>query len=691
MARPKSINAQIADYSNGSGEMDHLMLHYLRGRQDMDTRRTRKNGWNEVLTAYMGRLPSNWPFLAVVTDPRLRTALIEKNSRLINSKLQGRLVPRNGGSVQSAKVQNALLEFQWDYANKGGSMVEKVGMGDQEARIFGAGWGLTYWDVAKNSNELKIIDPRDISFDGAATHIRNARWCQVREFTTWTDLEDRGFDIKALKVAAENGEIADQWKSTSYESIVKANRGLMDRTGEPDNPLNPIVEVITEWRPESSLEPEGAMDIFLPRFGRILQSGANPYDHGMIPVAQLRYYPLLDDIYGETDAEYLLPLQRAINATLCGFIDEMTISMRPPLKIASSGVRTETIEYGPGAQWIMDNPNLVTEMQFSPQTIANFNATYPALVAAFNTAMGDQSLGISNTTGQFGQKTATEVNQLGAQQNSRDQNNQIYLSQFLEDIMMMWLSNNKQYLFDDPKQKQFILKIIGPENVKYFESMGLGAMEITDEAQNNIMNMVANNPTFDDSQLQQMVEAGTTPKHPIVLNPEEKDKSKLDIRPKLDIKSNDEADLYVEEKDFDGEYEYVPDVSSMASGASQQQQQARENAITLLLNPVAEQLLAAQGFQPDIKDILVKKLSDAGYTDADALFKESNQPGQGGAVGQAPSSPPGQMGQPQLPPGTPQGISSQGMQMPPMGMPQGQPGPQPMVQGPQAPMIPMQQ
>lgn len=676
MARPPSINKQIAKYNLGSTEMDHLMLHYMRGRQDMDTRRTRKNGWNEVLTAYMGRLPSNWPFLSVVTDPRLRTALIEKNSRLINSKLQGRLVPRNGGSIQSARIQNALLDFQWDYANKGGSMVEKVGMADQITRLMGAAWGLTYWDNSKNSNEMKIIDPRDISFDGAAVHIKMARWCQVREFTTWDDLESRGYKVSKLKDAAANGEIADQWKSTSYESIVKANRGLMDRTGEPDNPLNPIVEVVTEWRPVSISEPEGAKVVFLPRFGQVLESGSNPYKHGKIPVAQLRYYPLLDDIYGETDAEYLLPLQRAINATLCGFIDEMTISMRPPLKIAASGVRVETIEYGPGAQWIMDNPALVQEMQFSPQTIANFNATYPALVAAFNTAMGDQSLGISNTTGQFGQKTATEVNNLATQQNSRDQNNQIYLSQFLEDIMMMWLSNNSQYLFDDPKQKQYILKIVGPENVRYFESMELGALEITPQAVNHISDMVENNPKFNDDQLKQIVEAGTTPKYPVQLGTEKEKK----LVPKFEKVNSEEANLYIEKEDFDGEYDYIPDVSSMASGASQQQQQARENAITLILNPVAEQLLQADGYRPDIKDILVKKLTDAGYTDAESLFKSINE---SGAPGQPPQGAP--QGTP--PPGMPQGMP-QGQPMPP---PQGAPPPgmtPPMLQPMQQPGTP---
>lgn len=615
-----------------------LMLHYMRGRQDMDTRRTRKNGWNEILSAYMGKLPANWPFLSVVTDPRLRTSITEKNNRLINARLRGRLVPRNGGSVLKAKINNALLDFQWDYANDGGSMVEKVALADQYTRLFGASFALVYWNNKKNTNEIKIVDPRDISFDGAATHVRNARWVQVREFTTWDKLEERGYKVSKLREGAKKGEIGSQWRSTSYESIVKSIRGLQDRVGEVDDTKNPIVEVVTEFTPTTTY-------IFLPRQGMILEQGANKYHHGKIPVAMLRYHPLLDDIYGETDAEYVLPLQRAINATLCGFIDEMTISMRPPLKIASSGVRVETIEYGPGAQWVMDDPSKVQEMQFSPQVVQNFNATYPALVAAFNTAMGDQSLGISNTTGQFGQKTATEVRSLASQQNNRDQSNQLYLSEFLQDVMMMWLSNNEQFLFDDPTKTNHILKIVGQDEVRALQAMGLGDKDIPNNAMSQIQQAITANPNIPQSAIQQIVDDVSVPVHSVIMNPKEPNPENYDIRPKLDVKSPGEADLYIEPDDFDGEYDYIPDVSSMASGANMQQQEARENALQLLLNPATIQLLQAQGITPDIKDIMVKKFEDAGYTDAESMFKEVNQQPQG--------QPPMVPGQPQNQPPMP--------------------------------------
>lgn len=631
------------------------MLHYMRGRQDMDTRRTRKNGWNEALTAYMGRLPANWPFLSVVVDPRLRTAVVEKDARLINAKLRGRLVPRNSGSVVKAKIQNALLDFQWDYANTGGSMLEKVALTSQYSRLFGAAFALTYWDTKRNTNEIKLIDPRDISFDGAATHIRNARWVQIREFTTWDKLEDRGFNVNKLKSAAEKGEIGNQFRSTSYESIVKANRGLTDRVGEPDDPKNPIVEVITEWTDNKE------MTIFLPRFGEVLLDTDNPYKHGKIPVSMLRYHPLIDDIYGETDVEYTLPLQRAINATLCAFIDEMTISMRPPLKVSTRGVRTETIEYGPGAQWIMDNPNMVQEMQFSPQVIANFNATYPALVAAFNTAWGDSSLGVSNVKGQFVQKTATEVDQLTSQQNTRDQSDQNYLAEFLKDIMMMWLANNKQYIFDDKTKYYQLVKIVGKEEIKYFSQLSLDAKEVPDEAMEQIKQTIDTYPEgTSEDMIRDIMESVAVPTNPVILNPEEQNPENLQVVPKLEKVSEDEANLYVTPEDFDGEYEYIPDVTSMATGANQSMKQARTNALTLISNPIVMQSLAQQGEELNMKDLLISTLEDAGYRDAEGLFKAIQQPQMGGVqpngnigIGQGTPQPGPGIGQPGQQPGIP--------------------------------------
>lgn len=648
--------------------LTRLMRHYQWGTQDMDTRRVRKNGWNDIINAYMSKLPPNWPYNSIVTVPLIRTTILEKTGRLLNAKLQGRLIPRDeNGNYVKAKINNMLLDFQWDDATEGGTMFEKCALSDQYARIFGAAFALVYWNNSKNCNDIKILDPRDMFFDGAANHIRNAKWVQIREFTTLDKLEQRGYDVSEARKMAENAELPPQRKDTKYESVVKANRSLVDRTGEIDDMQNPIIEVVTEWGYDRKQVPY--QTIFLPQFAMILSTKAGdayPYKHGKLPLAMLRYYPLLDDIYGESEVEGVLPLQRAANAMLDGFLDEANIMLRPPLKIASQGVRIETIQYGPGAKWIMNSPDLVQEHTSNGGFISTFNSVYPMLISAFNTAMGDQSLGIaqnasSNQAPQFGDKTATEVNDIQKQQNTRDQYNQSYLAEFLKDIMLMWLSNNKQYIFDDPTKKSYVLKIIGKENIKLLQQLNLDGTDIPDYAINQISQTVLNNPgAITPEDLEGIVNDVSVPTNPVVLNPTD-DPAEYKVKKKLNVlPTGDEAELYITPDDFDGEYDYIPDVKSMSAGAGQVLKDARQNALQTALNPQVMQMLQTQGDTIKIKELLIGAFEDAGYQDAESLFESlngTNTTGQantqtsGGALG---ANPNGGMGAPQTVPGQPQ-------------------------------------
>src|SRR3990167_10315320 len=110
--------------------------HYNMWTQDNDKRLTRKGGWNDITDAYYGKLPDDWPYITKIVDPRIRTSLIEKNGRLVNNKLRGRLVPREGSDILGAKINNAKLDFDWDNANEGGSMLTKISICDMDTRLY---------------------------------------------------------------------------------------------------------------------------------------------------------------------------------------------------------------------------------------------------------------------------------------------------------------------------------------------------------------------------------------------------------------------------------------------------------------------------------------------------------------------------------------------------------------------------
>lgn len=594
--------------------------HYQKGHDDMEMRKTRKSkGFDAIIDAYMSKLPGNWPYTSRVTDPRIRTTILEKTARLLNAKLQGRLVPREGTDVTKARINNAILEFQWDRANKGGSMIEKVAKADMVARLFGASFVLNYWDNDNDCNEMKVIDPRDIFLDPSADHIRNARWVQVREFTTIHELEARGYNVKHIKE-----KITEKYSATRDDlSQVKENRGLEERLGQ--DPANPVIELVTEWTAKEGNQPSMRY-VFLPKYNEMLEEGENPYIHGLIPVSQLRYYPLLDDIYGESEVEPVISLQRAINAVLCGFIDTMNLAMRPPVKILTGETRQDTIEYGPGARWILNNINSGQEVNIGDSAIKAFNNTYPALVAAFNTAMGDQSLGTSNIGGGgFEKKTATEVASLERQQTTRDQYNQLYLAEFLKDMIMQWLSNNKQYLFDDPTKKFRVVKIVGKEAIQNLQQMGIHEMDLPQDAMNEIADAVMTNQVS-QTQLDEIIEGVQVPRNPVIKNPTADSPDEYDIVRKLEVNDNGmEAELYLTPDDMEGVYDYVPDVKSMAAGAGLLMQQGRRQALEFAKDQQVQQNLASEGKRLKMSELLPNVLEDAGYRDADSLIESIEQ------------------------------------------------------------------
>lgn len=639
--------------------LTEVLSHYSAWTVDNQKRLTRKFGWNDITDSYYGKLPDDWPFTARTVDPRIKTAIQEKNARLVNGKLRGRLVPRESGDILKARIQNAIIDYQWDTANYGGSMTTKVGIADIDARLYQSKFALIKWkketddkgNVLFCGNEMEPLDIRDCGLDYAASHIRDTKWFQHRSWEYIEDLEHQSdTDGKPLfsNLGEIKGKLAKQVATKSklpsqrrneYGTRVKELRGLEDRLGT--DIAFPMIEVVTEYRRDRWIT-------FAPQYAEIIRDIKNPYDHKKIPVSQLRYYPIQDDPLGESEVEGVIPLWRAIQATVCGFMDEVVLKIRPPLKILEGRVRIETIVYAPEAQWLMSDLNAVSEMQSNGDAIRYFQTSYSSLVSAFNTAMGMMSQGTSNVDPLNPDKTATEIRAQMAQQSARDQKNQQDLAEFIKDFVLMWASNNKQFLFSDPKKQEFVMQIIGSDNFEYFKRAGLDGQEVPPEVMQSIgdtiVQMESQGKQIGDAELAEMYEAGMVPTHPVIENPTEKDPSKIKMKSKMSInKMGDGATLYITPEDLEGTFDYIPDVKSMAVGSDAEMIASRQEMIELITTrPSVIQLLQAEGWRPKIKDMLVSSFEDKGYRDAEKLFEKlqttPSPEGNGQMAGSLPNS-----------------------------------------------------
>jgi len=625
--------------------LNEVINHYDKGTEDNDIRRTRDNGWNHVLEAYFGKVPENWPYLSIVVDPVIRTTILEKTSRLFNGKLRGKLVPREGGDTLKAKINNAVLEYQWDNANDGGSMIEKWALMDMQTRLFGASFALVTWktDVINgktvfDGNEFKVLDNRDVFVDYSANHVKNANWVQVREWRQIKDLEEenensplpiyKDLDLLKARLSGLDKSWGGDRRDVKYESLVKRLRDLEDRVG--DDPSFPVIELVTEYRRERWIT-------FSPKYKVIIRDIPNPYQHKKIPVVQLRYYPVGDDVYGESEVEAVLPISRGINAILCGAIDEVNLRMKPPIKIANNEtVRLDTIEYGPNAIWLVGNSvNNVMELQGTGDLINNFQTMYSALKQAYNNAMGEMSQGVGTSADPFSpDKTATEVRASERQKLSRDNYNQLYLEQALKDLMGLWFVNNQQFLFSDPQRAMQIIRITGRDTLKDLMEIGLHRNEIDNEGTRQIVQMITEGGGMNDTVLKGTLSAMSAPKYPILANPEEQDPMNWEFKKKLELDKNGEGGyLHIVPEDLEGMYDYIPSVQSMSINADETKKQGREKALQFMLLPQLQQQLQQNQEVVKVKELVIQILEDYGVNNAEKFFEQVNPAG-AGAVGE---------------------------------------------------------
>lgn len=539
--------------------------HYDLSREDLEARYTDWNKKDELFRSHINE--AGWPYSAMVFDPRTFTVIFEKSARLLANKPKGRLVPREGGDVLGSKINNALLDFQWDDAERvdGEPMLAKWARMDMNARKYGASFALCKWHFEKrviggkeqvwfDSPTFTPWNNRDVLHNPSYSSIQ--KWIQLREWVTLSDLQKtndiakgkpiyKNLDIvrDALSKEARGG--GDQ-RATAWTSRNLSIKGLSDFLGRDE--VFKVFEFVTEYRDDRWIS-------FAPKYGVVLRDIPNPYHHGRIPVIQLKYYPIDEDIYGLSEIEPIETLQKALNALVCQYLDAINMNLYTPIKVRTASVQLHTLEFGPGKKWLMNDPQTdVLPYETRGAGIAEFGQTYRFLVGAMQEALGETSAAMSQLVPGQQERTATEIQELSLQRNVRDAFNQLFLGEALKDQMSFWLLMNQQYLFNS-QEKHKVIRIVGKDAVTYFENLGLSGQGLTDETIERLtspeMEQIIADPTFDFSSV-------TEPLFPVSMP--------NGIVPKMEVEEGGEmASMIIELEDVSGNYDYIPDVRSMSN------------------------------------------------------------------------------------------------------------------------------
>lgn len=599
--------------------LSEVTRHYELSKEDLDTRRGDFDTADELFRSYIDE--DNWPYSSVIFVPRVFTAIFEKASRLIGGKPKGRLIPREGGDVLGAHINNEILSYQWDDATRvdGDPMLAKWAMMDMNARKYGASFALCKWHFerkeidGKSTNyydgpEFKVLNNRDVLYNPSYSTIKN--WFQHREYLTLKELQNVNDSARTKPVYQNLDELADKLKK-QFKNIDRRDNNYNVRNKEiseyqdylGSDETNRVVEIVTEYRDDRWIT-------FAAKHGVILRDIPNPYKHKQIPVVMLKYYPIDDDLYGLSEIEPVEKLQKALNALTSQHIDAVNIDLYKPIGVDSTRVRMHTLEFGPGKKWLVtgDPRTAIAPYDFSsPASISSYKTSYQLLVGEINEALGETSAVLSQMNPFGEKKTATEVKDLSAQRLSRDNFNQIFLSEAIKRQMMFWHAMNQQFFFE-AGDKTKILRIVGKDAINYFKQAGLDGVGLTEDAANTLAEGEAQGMPTDPEEYMQ-------PLFPV--------ETDTGIVPKMNMSiDNSLGELHVEPKDLEGSYDYIADVESMQPQSTEQLLAAKRAALEMAKDPEFNQLLTAEGSKVKVQELMEDYLETLGFKDASKYFEK---------------------------------------------------------------------
>jgi hypothetical protein len=651
MPKAKASQDQPRGTKDERSLFTEVISHYQMAHDDLDVRIKDFDTKDELFRSYIDE--DNWPYNSVVFDPRVFTAIFEKTARLFANKPTGRMVPREGGDTLGAKINNELLSYQWDENERvdNQTMLAKWATMDQNTRKYGAGFALVKWryerKLEKNGKkkgkeqfkavpffdgpDFKPLINRDCLANPSYSTIKN--WFQYREYTTLQELE-------SVNDSARTKPIYKNLKALRY-----LGRDEYFRT----------IEVVTEYRDTRWIT-------FAPKHGVILRDIPNPYDHQQIPVVALKYYPVDDDLYGLSEIEPVEKLQKAINALINQYLDSVNMSLYVPLKIRASQVQMHTIEFGPGKKWIMNDPKTdVVPHESSGKGVNEFASTYRFMIGAMQEALGETSAAVSSLNPGVAEKTATEVKDLAAQRNARDNFNQLYLSEAIKKQMMFWHVLNRQFLFSEEEDKMKVIRIVGRDAIRYFKKRGLDSEELSDETQELLTDpevaQAAKEVGVDPGELGQ-------PSFPVGMEGEQFNKFVLE-------EGEEVGHLVITPEDISGNYDYIADVKSMELPNDEKMLATKKQMIEFAKDPATVQLLAQEGAKLNLQELMVDFFEELGTKDASKYFgridetnqaggaaAQGGQPGQGNGIEQGVGRPPEPLARSQERPELPRPIGS---------------------------------
>lgn len=445
--------------------------HSLTWRQPYKTK------WDRFYQLYRSHLgDTNYPWQSNIFVPYAFSTVETVAPRMVASKPQIDIMPREQNDIKYAKLMGKLIDFQWDEMEMDIVLPDAV----KEMLIYGTAIFKVYWhsgereinrkievdaefpemgmieekdDVLEEHPVIEPVDIYDFFFDPRGTTIEDCRWVAHRMYRTLEHLKEmqesgiyKNIDLLENAQIVRQDDEKDQRRATTGVGIpAELERFEGDKR---------MIELIEYWEDERVVTVANR-DV-------IIREEDNPYNHGEKPFIKVVDQSVPHEFYGIGELEPIETLQYELNSRRNQRLDNVTLALnRMWIVENSAGVDEDELISDAGGVVHTNKINGIEQLLMPDVTASSYKEEVEVKAdIQQTTGVSDFTRGVGSDS--LGNDTATGISLIQEAGNSRFRLKLRNIEGAIQRMGKMMVSLNEQFVSEEK-----VIRIIGDNGVEW--------------------------------------------------------------------------------------------------------------------------------------------------------------------------------------------------------------------------------
>ena len=320
------------------------------------------NEWYRIYRGIRDDSRQNYAGRANLFIPYVFSVIETIIPRLVGNNIKVEAIPREPNDLKKAKVNNALMDYQWDKMN----MRAKLKSWLRQAMSYGYGMMKLTWQFKEGEMDMpnaEMIDLFDVFYDPNGTTVDNCRYIIHRAERSLEELKKN-----------PNYTVPKDLDVTVQQDEYKVQRDAILGLTKPKDKDSKKIEVLEYWGLYDLGEGEEECLIVVANKNILLRAEPNPYQHKRKPFIKLMDIEDISSFAGIGEIEQLASLQYELNDIRNQRMDNVTLILNRMWKVnKNAGVDESDLVSQAGQVIHCDDMNGIEPLETQDVTGSSYN------------------------------------------------------------------------------------------------------------------------------------------------------------------------------------------------------------------------------------------------------------------------------------------------------------------------------